>query len=90
MSSCSHNKVAGTFGSIQIGAYDQGVLIDTTARNYDTAGHLHTDHSCVRLSLADACRMHAQLADAIVAAEEQEPRQPGLWSNATAFRAVRA
>lgn len=90
MSSSSHLKCAGTFGTIQICARDQGVLIDTTSRNYDTAGHLHVDHSFVRLPLADAYRLHQRLAQAIVAAEEAEPRQPGLWSDATTSRRVRA
>lgn len=90
MSSPRHLKCAGTFGAIQIGAHDQSVLIDTTSRNYDTAGHLHKDHALVRLSVKDAYRYHALLGQAIVAAEEQEPRQPGLWSNSSTFRTVRA
>ena len=90
MSGSRYRKIAGTFGSIQIGAYDQAVLVDMTSRNYDTIGHLHVDRAFLRLPLNDAYRLHALLSQAIVAAEESEPRQPGLWSNATAVRAVRA
>jgi hypothetical protein len=70
MSSCTQNRIAGTFGSIAVSAHDQTVLIDTTARNYDTSGHLHVDHSFLRLSINDAYRLHNLLGHAIVAAEE--------------------
>ena len=90
MSDHGGDRLAGTFGAIQIGAHDQAVLIDTTSRNYDTVGHLYVDHSFVRLPLAEAYRMHALLSEAIIAVEEAEPRQPGLWSNCTSFRKVRA
>ena len=54
MSACHAIKLSGTFGAIQIGACDQTVLIDTTSRNYDAAGHLHVDHAFLRLPLNDA------------------------------------
>jgi hypothetical protein len=90
MSGSDHLKISGTFGSIETGAYDQSVLIDVNARNYDVNGYLHKQSAFLRLSVNDAYRIHAYLGRAIVAAEEQEPRQSGLWSNSTTFQRVRA
>jgi len=88
MSGYTLNKIAGTFGAIQIGAHDQTVIIEISARNYDTTGHLRSDHAHLRLPLNDAIRLHATLAGAIVAAETTDPRQPGLWSYTEAFGRV--
>jgi len=83
MSGCAFSRLAGTFGAIQIAASDQAVVVDISSRNYDTMGRLVTDHAYLRLSVNDAIRLHAALADAITAAEEIEPRQAPLWSGAT-------
>lgn len=83
MSGSSNNRISGTFGQLQIAPVDQALAISVTGRWYDTLGVLHTDHANLRLPVHDAIRLHAMLATAISAAEEIEPRQPKLWSNAT-------
>jgi hypothetical protein len=83
MSGCSFCKLAGTFGAIQIAASDQAITLDITSRNYDTSGHLVTDHAYLRLPVNDAIRLHAALAHAVAAAEDIEPRQAPLWSDLT-------
>ena len=90
MSRSYQQRLVGPFGAVQIGACDQTVLIDTTSRTYDTAGYLHVDRSCLRLPLREAYRLQRLLSQAIITAKTSEARQPGLWSNATTFRKVRA
>lgn len=76
--------VSGTFGTVQIAAHDQAVVLQTVGRNYDTTGILRVDTAVVRLPVRDAIRLHALLADAIVEAEERhDSRQTALWSSAT-------
>ena len=90
MSRSCQQTLTGTFGTVQIGAGDQAVLIDTTSRTYDTAGYLHIERCCLCLPLREAYRLQRLLSRAIVVVEASEPRQPGLWSNATTFRKVGA
>jgi hypothetical protein len=76
-------STAGTWGEIQIVPCYESIVLDVQARNYDTSGHLHRDHALASLSLTTAIRLHALLGQAIQAAVDVEPRQPGLWSEAT-------
>lgn len=90
---CAHStdatlrSIADTWGQIQIIAMPERIALDIQARNYDTAGHLHRDHALANLPLATAIRLRALLSEAIEAALDCEPRQPGLWSDTT-MRAV--
>jgi hypothetical protein len=80
-------STAGTWGEIQIVAMPERIALDIEARNYDTHGHLHRDHALTNLPLATALRLRDLLNEAIEAALDCEPRQPGLWSEAT-MRAI--
>jgi hypothetical protein len=76
-------STSGTWGEADIVAQDRGLLLSLTGRNYDTAGCLHQDSALANLSLSDAKRLSGLLKEAIAASEESDPRQPGLWSDAT-------
>jgi len=73
----------GTFGEIQVVATGSRVVLDVTARNYDVAGYLHRDSSLSNLSVGDAIRLRDLLDEAIVAAADAPPHNPGVWSDAT-------
>jgi hypothetical protein len=76
-------SVGGTFGEAQVVALPSRVIIDLQTRNYDTIGHLHHDHALADLSVATAIRLRDLLDEAIVAASDAPPHQPGLWSEST-------
>jgi hypothetical protein len=76
--------MAGSYGELQIAATHCAVVLDVHARNWDTEGQLHQDTALAHLSISDAARLRDLLNEAIVAAENADPRQPGLWSDATA------
>ena len=76
-------STAGTFGEVDIVASDRGLLLSLTGRNYDTMGCLHQDSALANLSISDAQRLSGLLKEAIAASEAADPRQPGLWSEAT-------
>lgn len=90
MSRACQSKLVGPSGAVQIGACGKTILIDTTSRTYDTVGYLHVERCCLRLLLRDAYQLQRLLSQAIVAAEANVLHQPGLWSNATTFRKIRA
>lgn len=58
-------STAGTFGECQIVAAPDRVLIDVTARNYDTHGHLHHERALLNLPLDAATRLRDLLDLAI-------------------------
>jgi hypothetical protein len=76
-------STAGTWGDVAIASTPEHVILDIHARNYDTAGHLHRDAALLNLSIETAIRLRALLGEAIESALYCEPRQPGLWSDAT-------
>jgi hypothetical protein len=77
----------GTFGEAQIVALPSRVILDLQTRNYDTIGHLHRDSALADLAIATAIRLRNMLDEAIVAASDAPPVQPGVWSPVTS-RAV--
>jgi hypothetical protein len=76
-------STAGTYGEIDIVATDRGVTLSVTGRNYDTMGRLHLGNALTNLSVADAQRLSGLLQEAIAVSQDADPRQPGLWSEAT-------
>jgi hypothetical protein len=76
-------STAGTWGDVAIASTPEHVILDIHARNYDTAGHLHRDAALLNLSIETAVRLRILLSDAIEAALDCEPRQAGLWSDAS-------
>jgi hypothetical protein len=83
----SLRSTAGTWGDVSIASTPDRVILDIHARTYDTAGNLHRDAALLNLSIETAIRLRALLGEAIESALDCEPRQPGLWSDAT-MRAV--
>jgi hypothetical protein len=79
----SLRTTGGTWGQVEIASTPEHVILDIRARNYDTTGHLHRDTALLNLPLETAVRLRALLGEAIEASLDCEPRQPGLWSNAT-------
>lgn len=77
--------IEGTFGSLQIVAADDRVLIDATTRNYDTLGHLHKEHALADLPLDVAVRFRDLLTVAIehVFSVKLNGKQTALWSETT-------
>ena len=73
----------GIFGQIQFVSSDQRVLIDLSADLYDEHGYPQHEHAVTSLGLDDARRCRTLLDQAIEAAESADPRQAGLWSDAT-------
>jgi hypothetical protein len=76
-------STSGTFGEIDIVASDRGVTLSVTGRNYDTLGRLHLGNALANLSVSDAQRLSGLLSEAIAVSQDADPRQPGLWSEAT-------
>lgn len=69
---------------VQLIASHDGVLIDLTARKYDTLGCRRMEHATTRMSLRDAEELRAALDDAIAESYAiDHPAQPPLWSDAT-------
>jgi hypothetical protein len=76
-------STGGTWGQVEIASTPERVILDIHARNYDSAGYLHRDSALLNLPIETAIRLRAILGAAIEAALDYEPRQPGLWSDAT-------
>nr|WP_294512750.1 hypothetical protein [uncultured Rhodopila sp.] len=82
-------SISGTFGDAQIVATGSRVLIDLQTRNYDSGGILRKHHALANLPLETASRLRDLLNEAIAAAAEAPPHQPGLWSEATSAHTAR-
>jgi len=76
-------SASGTYGEVDIVASDRGVLLSLTGRNYDTMGALHRGSALANLTVADARRISRLLQEAVAVSQDADPRQPGLWSEAT-------
>jgi hypothetical protein len=73
--------MSDTWGEAQIVAMRDRIVLDIQSRNYDSTGHLKLDHALANLPLRDAIRLRGLLGEAIAAAAEATPPQPGLWSD---------
>jgi len=75
-------STADTWGSADIVAASDRVVLDIETRNYNTTGHLCRDHALACLSLASAERLRDLLSEAIAVATYMAPHahQTALWS----------
>ena len=82
--------VTGGFGTVQIVAAPQKVLLDLQSRAYNTVGLLHQDHAAALLPLDDARRLLVELTAAVAQSEALAPSPAPTWGDETSRHVVLA
>jgi hypothetical protein len=72
--------LSGTYGSVQLAADREHVVLAVTGRHWNVDGVLETDSAYVVVSPGEARSIAAATVRAADAAESVEPRQALLWS----------